>query len=69
MRDDPDELARVESLVPLIARHTELSSGTIDQKRSAPDKALPIDGPEPARKLRCDSRHRRDARGASRTSL
>ncbi len=36
VRDDRDELALVESLVPLIARVTTLSGAAIEQRRSAP---------------------------------
>ncbi len=43
VRDDPDQLALVESLVPLIAKRTDLSAAVIEQKRSAPDKPLSPD--------------------------
>ena len=36
VRDDPDELALVESLVPLIARRTVLTGAAIEQRRNAP---------------------------------
>jgi CHASE3 domain sensor protein len=41
MRDNPEALALVESLVPLIAKRTALSGAAIEQKRSALDAALP----------------------------
>ena len=41
LRDNPDALALVESLVPLIARRTALSGAAIEQKRNAPDKPMP----------------------------
>lgn len=47
VRNDPDELALVESLVPLIARVTALSRAAIEQRRGAPaqaDAGIPGDG-------------------------
>lgn len=49
MRDDPDELALVETLVPLIARRTAISAGAIEQKRSAPDRPLRSDESRPGK--------------------
>ncbi len=49
IRDNPDELALVESLVPLIAKRTELSAAAIEQKRGAPDQSLPSDQSVPGK--------------------
>ncbi len=49
MRDDADELALIESLVPLIAKRTTLAASAIDQKRSAPNQPLPIEAGRPGR--------------------
>jgi len=49
MRDDPDELALIESLVPLVAKRIALSAAAIEQKRSAPDKVLPPEASRPGK--------------------
>lgn len=49
MRNEPDELALVETLVPLIAKRTEISAGAIEQKRSAPDRPLPPEAARPGK--------------------
>jgi CHASE3 domain sensor protein len=49
MRDNPEALALVESLVPLIAKRTALSGAAIEQKRSAPDAALPSEEGRPGK--------------------
>ncbi len=44
MRGDPDGLALVEKLVPLVATRTDLAAAAIEEKRAAPDrmpKAVP----------------------------
>jgi CHASE3 domain sensor protein len=38
MRDEPDELALIEKLVPLLAERTLISASGIEQKRSSPEK-------------------------------
>ena len=49
LRDNPDALALIESLVPLVAKRTALSGAAIEQKRSAPDVALPSEDGRPGK--------------------
>ncbi len=49
LRDNRDALALVESLVPLVAKRTALSGAAIEQKRSAPDVALPSEDGRPGK--------------------
>jgi len=49
LRDNPDALALIESLVPLVAKRTALSGAAIEQKRSAPDVALPSEEGRPGK--------------------